>query len=257
MPWFCVVFVVVMVLGACRPAPIPQDPSRAIVLEVPLRGEWRVFRPPGHAAFAFDLAATGDGGRRLLRAPRWRHLLGRATVEDSYSWGRSVYAPASGVIVAAHDGWPDRLRLSLFRDAASMLLSRPELTPEDIRPFAGNHLILRTDSVHIFLAHLRSGSIRVSAGEVVWLGQPLAEVGNSGISLFPHLHLEVFDQATNLLEARTLAFHLRAFERWDGRTWLPQRNAPLHRGEWIRPLLGPSAAIGPASTSRATRNVLR
>jgi hypothetical protein len=247
MPWVCLVFVVAMVLGACRQASAPQDPSPASLLEFPLRGEWRELRSPGHAAFAFDLAATGDRGRRLMRTPRWRHLLGRVTVEDSYSWGRSVYAPASGVIVEAHDGWPDRRRLSLIRDALSMLLSRPELTPEDIRPFAGNYLVLRADSVYIFLAHLRSGSIRVSAGDVVSLGQPLAEVGNSGLSLLPHLHLEVFDQATNLLEARTLAFHLRAFERWDGSAWLPQRNAPLHRGDWIR--LHPQPSTVPESAT--------
>lgn len=238
---FGVLVVFIPLLSACRHAAERQEVNPVVVLELPVRGEWRSLRSPGHDAFAFDLAATGGRGQSLLRTPRWRHFLGRATVEDSYSWGRRVYAPASGQVVEARDRWPDRQRLSLIRDLGSMLLSRPRLTPDDIRPFAGNYIILRADSVYVFLAHLRSGSVRVAPGDVVFQGQALAEVGNSGLSLLPHLHLEVFDQTENLLQARTLAFHLRAFDRWDGEVWVPQRNAPLQRGDWIRLL--PQAAL--------------
>lgn len=40
------------------------------------------------------------------------------------------------------------------------------------------------------MAHLRRSSVVVTTGDdVVWLGQPLAKVGNSGNTLEPHLHI--------------------------------------------------------------------
>jgi murein DD-endopeptidase MepM/ murein hydrolase activator NlpD len=41
----------------------------------------------------------------------------------------------------------------------------------------------------VLLAHLRSGSVNVSSGERVAVGDFLAEMGNSGNSSEPHLHV--------------------------------------------------------------------
>jgi hypothetical protein len=222
-----------LILPSCGTSEANQ-PVPAVVLELPIRGEWKSLRSPGHDEFAFDLAATGGSGSDLLRKSRLHHLLGRTTVEDSYSWSRTVYAPASGTIVAASDGWPDRERLHLIRDAAALLFSRPRLDPEDLRPFAGNYVILRVDSVHVFLAHLRSGSLAVARGDRIEAGQALGQVGNSGQSLMPHLHLEVFDQTENLLKAHSLPFHARRYDRWTGEEWEARRSAPLPKGDRIR-----------------------
>ncbi|MFC6685624.1 M23 family metallopeptidase [Marinobacter koreensis] len=42
----------------------------------------------------------------------------------------------------------------------------------------------------ILMAHLRRGSIMALPGDAVTMGQPLAEIGNSGNTLEPHLHIE-------------------------------------------------------------------
>ncbi len=230
----CCLLLLTLLAPACRPAAEVFDVTPAIMFDFPLRGEWRLLRSPGHDAFAYDLAAAEGPDARLLRRSRWQHLLGRTTVEDSYSWGQVVHAPGSAEVIAASDGWPDRMHLHLIRDATSMLFSRPQLEPEDIRAYAGNYLILRVDTVYVFLAHLRSGSLAVAAGDTVVSGQPLAQVGNSGQTLEPHLHLEVFDQVHDLLGARTLPFRIREFERWTGQAWEPQRNAALIKGERVR-----------------------
>ena len=41
------------------------------------------------------------------------------------------------------------------------------------------------------LAHLKQGSARVAVGQRVKRGQPIAQVGNSGSSSEPHLHVQV------------------------------------------------------------------
>ena len=53
----------------------------------------------------------------------------------------------------------------------------------------GNHVILRCGEAEIVFAHLRNASVRVAAGDVVAEGDRLGEVGNSGASTEPHLHI--------------------------------------------------------------------
>ncbi|OOQ96677.1 peptidase M23 [Bacillus cereus] len=56
---------------------------------------------------------------------------------------------------------------------------------------AGNHIYLRLDETgtFLFLAHLKKGSIKVKEGQHVNEGEVLAQVGNSGSSSEPHLHI--------------------------------------------------------------------
>ena len=59
----------------------------------------------------------------------------------------------------------------------------------DVTNKGGNHAILRGASVDVVLAHFRLGSLKVTVGEWVEAGQVIAEVGNSGASDEPHLHI--------------------------------------------------------------------
>ena len=56
---------------------------------------------------------------------------------------------------------------------------------------AGNHIYLRLDEseTYLILAHLKQGSIKVKEGQHVNEGEFLAQVGNSGSSSEPHLHI--------------------------------------------------------------------
>jgi hypothetical protein len=89
-------------------------------------------------------------------------------------YGTPVLAPCAGSIAAARDGVPDR--------------PVPEPDPDPAN-MAGNHVILECGGIHLLLAHFRPGSVRVSAGQPVAVGDRLGEVGNSGNSGAPHLHI--------------------------------------------------------------------
>lgn len=87
-------------------------------------------------------------------------------------FGMPVLAPCAGAVAAAVDGRPDMP------------------VPEHDRPLiAGNHVVLSCGDVHVVLAHLRQGSVVVGAGDTVDIGQPIGQVGNSGKSDEPHLHI--------------------------------------------------------------------
>lgn len=87
-------------------------------------------------------------------------------------YGRTVLAPCAGLVVAAIAGLPD---------------TPIPLTTDE--PSAGNHILLRCGPVDVLLAHFKPASLRVRAGQQVAVGQPVAEVGNSGSSNEPHLHI--------------------------------------------------------------------
>ena len=57
------------------------------------------------------------------------------------------------------------------------------------RPMAGNHVILSCGGYDVLLAHLRRGSVSVAAGQEVQIGDRLGEVGNTGATDEPHLHV--------------------------------------------------------------------
>ncbi|EEM89867.1 MULTISPECIES: M23 family metallopeptidase [Bacillus cereus group] len=95
-------------------------------------------------------------------------------LEDYGIFGAKVMAPASGTVVSINNNEQDLV---------------PGL--DNFQSMAGNHIYLRLDETGTFLilAHLKKGSIKVKEGQHVNEGEFLAQVGNSGSSSEPHLHI--------------------------------------------------------------------
>lgn len=87
-------------------------------------------------------------------------------------FGREVMAPCTGRVVQSRDGLPDIPNAD-----------------RDGRTLAGNFVMLDCGGYHVLLAHLKEGSVRKKAGDRVAGRQALGEVGNSGNSGEPHLHI--------------------------------------------------------------------
>ncbi|EJR03701.1 M23 family metallopeptidase [Bacillus cereus] len=157
--------------GLAYPADV-QSMSPKIVVRFPLN----------------ERALVGWGGDRLetnyhVIKPneRWAYdiLIPPAEVkssklEDYGIYGAKVMAPASGTVVSVNNDEKDLVPGS-----------------DDFQSMAGNHIYLRLDETgtFLFLAHLKKGSIKVKEGQHVNEGEALAQVGNSGSSSEPHLHI--------------------------------------------------------------------
>ncbi|HKL69405.1 M23 family metallopeptidase [Salibaculum sp.] len=126
------------------------------------------FRPWHRQSCAVDFFGLGRWG---LRA-RGRRRADPRPMRSSAIFHAEVRAPCAGVVVAAEGGMPDF-----------------DVPNEDTVNRMGNHLILRCGNAEIVLAHMRQGSIPLSPGDAVALGDRLGEVGNSGASTEPHLHI--------------------------------------------------------------------
>ena len=96
-----------------------------------------------------------------------------------------VVAAANGEVVYVRSGCP---QTSLFE---------PNVEARECGSGWGNHVIIKhTDTVYTRYAHLVPGTIGLSVGDSVFLGDIVGEMGNSGRSELRHLHLEL--GATNL-----------------------------------------------------------
>lgn len=114
-------------------------------------------------------------GTDIIQVNRWG-LRSRGIVPkhpaEYLIYGAPVLAPCAGQVVQAIDGLPD--------------MTIPET---DLVNRAGNHVILRCGAFEVILAHFRPQSLLVQSGMAVAVGDAIAEVGNSGASAEPHLHI--------------------------------------------------------------------
>lgn len=171
--------------------PVPK--ADGVTLSPPFRGDdWLVlhggnsFLVNNHHDYseqrdALDLERVVNGKERVDNP-------GRKEVTSYASWGQPLYAPADGKVVKVVNDLPDNV-------LGDMAVVHP----------AGNHIVIDMGEGHfVLLAHLQRGSARVSVGDTVKTGQPIANVGNSGNTSQPHLHLQVQDApGTSGLGTRT------------------------------------------------------
>ena len=97
----------------------------------------------------------------------------RPTEPTKYTtFGTPVLAPCRGQIAQAVDDVEDMQVPEMDRDHR-----------------AGNYIAIDCGGFFIVLAHLRYGSVAVATNDQVEVGDPLAQMGNSGNSSEPHLHI--------------------------------------------------------------------
>ena len=146
------------------------------MLHFPLRGPWLVAqgRREHHCLgrqFGFDLIRKEDA--RVLVPDLTRFV----------SFGQPVFSPATGKV------W----------DCTDQNEDIPATPGCPSGEGVGNWVVIEEEGgAFVFMAHLLKGSLRVRKGEGIEVGQQLAEVGNSGTTSQPHLHVEVLDGAPDL-----------------------------------------------------------
>ncbi len=107
-------------------------------------------------------------GRFGLRSDGWQPV--DPTRYETF--GVPILAPCAGTVVLAVDGLPD--------------MPVPVMDRENM---AGNHVIVDCSGFAVVLAHFRKGSVAVAKGQSVRRGDRIGEMGNSGNSAEPHLHI--------------------------------------------------------------------
>jgi len=189
------------VLALIRPRGAPD--RKPEVVDPPVRGRWTALNSPATKVPSHGVRAYGQAYAIDILHPRppdapakigWG--IGMRRPEGFSSFGAPVLAVAAGVVVRASAGQRDhRSRESWPSIALMMTIEGAVRETGGARFVLGNHVIVdHGDGVYAAYAHLRRGSLRVAEGDRVEAGQQLAEVGNSGNTTEPHLHVQLMDR---------------------------------------------------------------
>lgn len=208
--------------------------TEELVIEPPITGHWAIYNPPGHPALAFDFLAVDENKSLYRNGSFLRHLVSFIPVEDTHTWSRPVFSPVDGVVVASHDTESDRKKISFVYDLVSLVIKKPKVQ-DGFGAFGGNHIMIRSGDIFVLLCHLKKGSSRVKKGDHVKVGQHIAEIGNSGSSIQPHLHLQVMsDEHYFPLFANLLPFKFSKGKLKHGDSWTSQSNFQLkNKGHYV------------------------
>lgn len=159
----------VVINGCCSPAGAHRGSIQTI------SGRLRVAQ-----RFATDWMKIGSNGKFFEGDP--------TDVANWYNYGEPILAVADGTVVAVLDELDDQSPGSL-----------PDPGTITINTVDGNHVILDIGGgVYVFYAHLKRGSVTVKVGDSVARGEVIAELGNSGNTSAPHLHIHFVDSPSAL-----------------------------------------------------------
>jgi Peptidase family M23 len=167
---------------------INRAPSDPVVIDLPLAGEWYVIHGGRsdliNAHYPSSLPLIGPeqaDALDVIQVQNGRSFSGDSKQLTSYlAFGQPVLAPGDGIITDLTDTLPDL-----------------PIGTSDNTHLEGNYLVLDLGGQrYVMLAHLKQGSARVAVGDKVKRGQPIAQVGNSGDTSEPHLHLQIQNKPT-------------------------------------------------------------
>lgn len=174
-----------------------------VEVAAPVQGRWVAINSPGSAVPSHGVKAYGQmyAVDLLQSAPDAPTTIGwglRPRRPQTFpSFGQPVLAMAPGAVIRVRDGqrdhgsrhtWPLVLWMMIVEGFVRELAG--------VSSILGNHVVIEhDDGTYAAYAHLRRGSARVRDGERVQAGEQIGEVGNTGNTSEPHLHVQLMDRA--------------------------------------------------------------
>lgn len=198
------------------PAPpgLPNAGATPFVLDLPLVGEWFLAQGPD-GAFTHN-GSWGHDWLPLTPDSFPSDPVSSPNNEDYPAFGQPLLAPVSGSVAVSIDIHPDN-------------------TPPNTGPTNNRVEINPGGGFRVEMFHLEQGSALVSQGEAVASGTQVGNVGNSGNSTLPHLHLQVRNGGTRPIAHPDVLVRLnqgasdpwqRAVALWEPRVGFHVANAP-------------------------------
>ena len=162
--------------------------------------------------YGYDLVPVDERGEMSGGDP--------AKNESWPGFGRELRAAGDGRIAAVMDERPDDRKFD------------PSTLAGDRMKVWGNYVVIDHGNGEFSLyGHIRQGSSRVKVGQRVKQGDPIAAIGASGSSMFPHLHYEL--QTGIDTESEGLPSAFRNFVRIRGSRRVPVAAGAIDTGEIV------------------------
>jgi len=120
-------------------------------------------------------------------------------LESDASYETPVYSPCNGSVKHVVKDFPD-MPIGIVGESSE-----------------ANSILIDCDGFNVSLVHFKKDSVVVAENDIVQVGQQIAQVGNSGKSTGPHLHIAAYkiDSQTNKTINIPITFAGQYFRRGD------------------------------------------
>lgn len=168
--------------------PPPGDVRNAVPFSVPFDGKWLV----GHGAMGYithlDIHAYDFYivDHRLKPA----RVVQSTKNRDYYSWERPIRSPIEGRVTRLEKEHPDAIPTQKERNRANKVVLA----------------VLGDDSLQLRMLHFKQSTIGLEEGQKLKTGDPVALCGNSGLTGFCHLHMDLTETTPESSSSRPIAF---------------------------------------------------
>jgi len=104
----------------------------------------------------FDFVKTSSDRKSTHTKRTINFLFGKIPSSDYYCWEKPVLSPVSGKVIRSSDGWKDHAYTNLWKTIVIWYNATYKFRPRerngrlDIRPNAGNHVMIETDDGYTF-----------------------------------------------------------------------------------------------------------
>lgn len=219
-----------------------------ILLNFPLKGEWSLPNTPGtripsHGTnilgtrYAYDFLQVDfhRKGKPCYEVSFLHYLLFGVAVKQCYCYGKDIYAPCDGEVVAIEDTCHERKRAYLLTDVLrARKYSKTHIHSGNVKAIAGNYLIIKhREGVYVACCHIQPDSIKVSIGQTIKTGDKLACIGHTGNSMFPHLHFQMMD-CIDMKQAKGVLCAFQCYEVKTKDGWIERQNSIPKASKRIR-----------------------
>lgn len=196
---------VVIAVSSVLMSATPRSPVGTVFeMSAPVRGDWAALNSPGQALPSHGTRVLGQyAAIDIIRPttadtpPMVRHALRSSPAHAFPTFGAGIYAMAPGTVIKTSTTQRDHAARNTWQAMAFMLTVEGFVRSLlGVRFLFGNYVIIgHHDGTFAAYAHLRHDSVAVREGDQVMAGDKIAEVGNSGNSSVPHLHVHLMDRA--------------------------------------------------------------
>ena len=220
-----------------------------LVVSFPLQGIYITPNTPGSKVpshgtagfgeeYAIDFVMVQENGliKKPYRKSFVEYLFKGLDLTDFYGWGQTIHSPVSGTVIETEDGIEERNPVNILADYANTIKVTRDFIEHGAPSTAitGNYVLIKTDqNVYALLAHLKKGSIKVKAGQTVNVHDEIGQLGHSGNSTMPHLHMQ-FMNSKDYRVAQGIPFVFESYEVKQNNEWIRVHNVLPTAKELIR-----------------------
>lgn len=177
-------------------------PSGAVSLEYPLKNGTFFVTQSGKTWIGHD-APLDKYALDIVRLPTLASFFKfrDTNLESNTTFGTPIYSPCLGKIKIVIDG----------------VLDQPIGIKNPVQVTGNTVVVSCNGGFDVLMAHFKKNSIKVKAGDPVKIGEELGQVGNSGNSDGPHLHIQAYSTNASTGEKTPLpiTFGGKYLYQWD------------------------------------------